>query len=286
MRTLRTWIAASLLLFAVGALQAEQLTVDFVDGQLTLRSNAGWTQLDAGTRIPSTSIVRLGEFSVAQLSGTDTTILLSQNGPVDLATVLLLARKNPARNVFSKMASAIDGILLSSDNNGSTSGSVSAPSHSSGSGSVLSARSADKSLAFDDSPPFVDPSAQEEQRASEKGYSLLRDKRFKEAADAYLAAASDAVGNEQSRLTFLAAFATAASGNEPAALGLLLRIRNDEALVADPSYVLLRGSLLMESLRFLDALQLFARYDRTLSGAEPSPEVQKLDALCRKAIGQ
>lgn len=280
MRTLRALIAASLLLFTALVSQAEELTVDFVDGELALRSDGGWTTLAPGTKISSTSVVRLGEFSVAEISGADATILLSQNGPVDLSTVLVLARKNPARNVFTKLQSAIDAMLLSSGNGGSTSGSVAAPSHSEGSGTVLGTRSFEKSLALEDSPAFVDPSD------PERGFALLSEKRFKAAAGAYLSAAENATGDQKAQLTFLAAFATAASGNEPAALGLLLQIRNDEALVGEPSYVLLRGSLLMESLRFVDALQLFARYDRTLAGAEPSADVQKLDALCRKAIGQ
>ncbi|WP_455383256.1 hypothetical protein [Salinispira pacifica] len=279
---------ASLLLLASASVAAQEVSVDYVDGELSIRSGTGWVGLMPGSRIAGDSVVRLGEYSVAELTAGTTRVLLSQAGPVDLATVLKLARKNPADKAFGTVGSAINGMLLNSRGGGATSGVASAPSHAPGSGTTMGVRSFDKGLG-DDTLEFVDSAGTPEPEQgsdAQRGMTLLADERFAEAARVFDAAASGAQGSERERFLFLAAYAAAAGGNEADALTRLLRISDDRTLISDSAYVLLRGALLMESMRFLDALQLFARHRQSLRGAEPSPDILALEKLGRSAIGQ
>ncbi len=271
-----TAILFGFLLTVGSSVAAEDVLVDYVNGELALRSGSGWIDLTPGTTVTSSSIVRLGEFSVAELSASDTKILLSQQGPVDLSTVLALVRKSPARNVFSKVGNTISELVVGSERGPTTIGGI--RSERAG-GTVSGVRSFDKSAAGLDPLDLL-------QASDTPGFDLLAQRRYREAADQFLTAAKNAEGPETARLTYFAAYAVAADGNEADALRLMLQISDDESIIGDAGYVLLKGSLLMESLRFLDAIHLFARYNAALGGEPSAPEVQVLTELSRKALGK
>ncbi|HUX14138.1 MAG TPA: hypothetical protein VMW87_14005 [Spirochaetia bacterium] len=269
-----TAILFGILLTVGSGVAAEDVLVDYINGDLALRSGSGWIDLAPGTTVTSTSIVRLGEFSVAELSAADTKILLSQQGPIDLSTVLALVRKSPARNVFTKVGTTISELLVGSESGPATSGGLRSERDG---GTVSGVRSFSKSAPGLDSLNFLEAS-------DTPGFDLLAARKYKEAGDQFLTAAGNAEGTERARLTYFAAYARAADGNEADALRLMLQIRDDESLIGDAGYVLLKGSLLMESTRFLDAIQLFARYTASLDGKPPVPEVRALAELSQKAL--
>ena len=290
MRFVGVFSTGLFLLFASVSLAAEDVSIDFVDGDLSLRSGTGWTELSAGSIIPGDAVVRVGDYSVAELSVAGTRILLSEAGPVYLSSVIPLAKNNPARGLFSKVGDKIGGILVASSSGATTSGAA-ASTHSDGPREAFGIRSVHPDL----SGLGLTPSGETEKTNaspsasaidSERGTKLLGEKRYGEAAAAFLRASRSTAGDERAHLVFLAAYAEAAGGHEPDALRLLLLIGNDDSLVADPGYVLLRGSLLMESMRYSDAHDLFSRYETSLGGATPSADVEALGALCSKVLNQ
>jgi len=283
-------VGALLLFFAASAVVAQEVSVDYLDGRLSIEAGTEWTDLFMGAKVPASARLLLGEASVAELDAGGLRILLSRAGAIDLADVLQRARSNPASNMFSRVGTTI-GSIIDTDQIASFGGTTSGVRSRQGPGTVSGVRSFEKSMPapedlFPEEPGASDAATAEFAKPDpvQNAMTLLAKKEFLRAAAAFASLARDSSGMQHERFVYLEAYSHAVSGELPAALKLLLSIPDDTELVGDAGYVLFRGSLLMQSLRWNDALALFAAHEQKLDGGSPIPAVQNLIDLCREAI--
>ena len=67
---------------------AADLTIDYVDGYLDLKTTSGWEELYPGDTVSDTAVVRLDADSIAELSSPSSSLTLTKEGIYEIRKLL------------------------------------------------------------------------------------------------------------------------------------------------------------------------------------------------------
>jgi tetratricopeptide (TPR) repeat protein len=221
-------------------LSAQNLRVEYTEGLVEFATASGWKELAPGDTLPPSARIRLDRDSFAELSQGATKFSISQPGSY-LARDLLAASKKVAS---WKLGSVVGGKIK-----GAVAGGPK------GDTAVMGVRGAKQGEP--DKIEWIEAGGAEE--AVAQGKALMDSGRYEEAQKTFKKALEEAYAGEEGTLLYYLAQAYSLQGQAALALRTLDRvdIRPQESQYAD--MVLLKGQLLLESLAFNDALEMFDR---------------------------
>lgn len=255
-----------LLLTVTVALFSDTLTLEYLDGFLELDSGSGWREAQIGDRVPVEAYVRLEQGGIAEFSGADITVTISQEG-----TFLLKDLMEGASEVSSwGIGSLIDSRLktLSGEKQVSQEAVM----------GVRGAAGDEQELTWMDWEGDEDP--------KERGDNLLKEGRYDEAGEAFQEAYGMCFDSEEKEeLLFNIACAYSLGGRNAQALAILSGINPGSGKAYYHNFVLLKGNLLLEVLSFRQALDLFDSYLRGAPEGEAAQAVHFLSFFCYQQLG-
>lgn len=234
--------AAGVVLFLLAAfpLAAQNLTVEYVEGEALLAAAGGWVALNPGDPVPVKGRIRLGAGGLLELAQGPTRLTVSRPGTYNVTELLASAKKvaswNLGQVVGSKLKGAVAGPKTGS--RATTSAGVRAERKDEGGG-----------------VEWVTDTGLEEEL--EQGRRLLEQGSYDEALALFQEALQRADSSEAGSLRYYIAETLARQGRTAQALQALkpVELGPQESMYQD--LVLLKGRLLLESLAFNDALELF-----------------------------
>jgi tetratricopeptide (TPR) repeat protein len=228
----------ALLLVLAGPLQAQSLRVDYTEGLVELATASGWKELAPGDTLLPSARIRLDRGGFAELVQGGARISVSQPG-----TYLVSDLVNSSKKVASwKLSSVVGGKIKGAITGGEKSGTA-----------VMGVRGA--AAGEPASVEWIESSGAEE--AIAQGKALMDSGRYEEALKTFQKALGEAYAGEEGTLLYYQAEVYSLQGRTALALRTLNRVnvQPQESLYSD--MVLLKGRLLLESLAFNDALELF-----------------------------
>jgi tetratricopeptide (TPR) repeat protein len=243
---------------------AEELTVEYLDGMLEIQEDSEWTELDIGDTIPEGSRLRLSDDGLAELSAGRITITLNQDGSYKTEELLEAGKKVASWNIGSVVNSKLKR-LIAPDQQAQT--------------AVMGVRGAAQD---DEELTWID----EGEQYLQQGREFLLAEDYEAAAATFLEGADFLFDDlERQEYLFYAAYSYAQLGSNAQALSLLEEVVPEADVSYFVDYVLLAGKLLIESLAFEDALNLFDAYLSKPDGGETTQVVYFLSALCLQGLG-
>ncbi len=237
--SLRFLLAVVVSLLAV-PLWAQSLRVEYTEGLVELRTASGWKELAPGDTLPLSARIRLDRDSFAELSQGGTKISISRPGAYLASDLVAASKKVAAWQLSSVVGGKIKGAVA-----GGPKGETAA----------MGVRG--KQQGEPDKIEWMEGGVAEE--AVAQGKALMDSGRYEEAQKTFQKALEEAYAEEEGPLLYYLAQAYSLQGRTVLALRALDRanIQQEEGLYTE--MVLLKGRLLLESLAFGDALQLFDR---------------------------
>jgi tetratricopeptide (TPR) repeat protein len=261
----RSTLCLFLILCAGAALWGQDMILEYTDGFLELQAGSGWQELMIGDSVPADSVVRLAD-GIAEFSAGSQRIILNQEGVFQLRD-LLRASDEVAGWGIGRMVGSRIGALTGEKQERTE--------------AVMGVRGAvqdSDEIEWMDSEGEGDPLA--------RAQALIDEGLYDEAVAAYqeaLEASFDPA--EKSELSFRIAHAHVLAGRSGQGLRLLAELRPDSGGAWYEDYVLLYGSLLMESLAFKQAAGLFESYLRSGRGGPGEQAVHYLAYFCYAKLG-
>jgi tetratricopeptide (TPR) repeat protein len=260
---MKTALCLCLLLTAALPLAAQELRIEYLEGTLEVQRAAGWVELYTGDSIPPGSVIRLGEHGLAELSAAGVTINLNERGTYDTDALLKSGRKVAAWNLGEVVNSKLSR-LVSPGSQGQT--------------AVMGVRGAAQGS---EQLTWVDEGSANLQ----EGKTLLVEGRLDEAIRTLEEGADWALTDEERQeYLFYAAWGHSLKGEGAVALIMLEDMRPGTQAPFFTDYVLLKGKLLIDSLAFEDALQLFGEYLKHPDMGETTQVVHYLSAVCYQGL--
>lgn len=261
-RISRIWLAAVLITTAALAPRAEEAVVEFVDGTVEVQEDSGWIEVDIGDSLPEGSTLRIGSDSLAELSSSRGRITITAPGTYVLAD---LFQDRGGRKA-----------LLGGFMKNALARAVAEPgAEESVSMGVRAAEVEEESFEWMD----------EEEELLNQGKDLLADGLYAEALDLFTEA-EELWGLEgQGAFGFYIGVTYAMLGENGRALQRLLSL--DPAPWEDyfTEWAVLTGELLMESLDYARAVQIFQRYLQESPAGPSAQTVWYLTALSQREEG-
>ena len=235
---MKNLILGVLLLAAIGA-SAQELRVEYTEGGVQLAAGSGWKELNPGDKLPPTARIRLAEDGFVELAQGATRLSVSQSGTYLVGDLLASSRKVASWQLGQVVGSKLKGAVAGSRKGDGT--------------AAMGARGA--AAGAPASVEWVEASGSEEALAECR--SLMEAGRYEEALKVLQAALKEAYTGEEGAFYYYIASVYARQQRTSLALRALDRARLEphEAMYTD--LVLLKGQLLLESLAFGDALELF-----------------------------
>jgi tetratricopeptide (TPR) repeat protein len=219
-------------------LPAQGLRVDYTEGLVELATASGWKELAPGDTLTTSARIRLDRGGLAELVQGGTRISVSQPGTYQVGDLLASSKKVASWKLGSVVGGKIKGAIAGGEKSGTA---------------VMGTRGA--AAGESASVEWIESSGTEE--AVAQGKALMDSGRYDEALKTFQKAQEEAYAGEEGTLLYYQAEVYSLQGRTALALRTLSRvnIQPQEGLYAD--MVLLKGRLLLESLAFNDALELF-----------------------------
>lgn len=255
-----------IMLCAGAVLWGQDLFLEYTDGILELQAGSSWQELMIGDSVPADSIVRLSD-GIAEFSSGSQRIILNQEG-VFLLRDLLAGSDEVASWGIGRLVGNRIGVLTGEKQETTE--------------AVMGVRG-----AAQDSEEIQWMEWEGEENVLARAQALSDEGLYDEAIAAYqetLTAASDPM--EKSELRFRIAHTHVLAGRPGQGLRLLADLRPEAGSAWYEDYVLLYGSLLMESLAFKQAADLFEVYLRSGSGGPGEQAVHYLAYFCYNKLGR
>lgn len=235
-------LAAGVALFLLAAfpLAAQNLTVEYVEGEALLAAGGGWVELHPGDAVQAKGRIRLGTDGLLELAQGATRLTVSRPGTYNVADLLASSKKVASWNLGQVVGSKLRGAVAGqkSGSRGATSAGVRAELKDEG-GRV----------------EWVTDTGLEEEL--EQGRGLLEQGRYDEALALFQETLQRADSSEAGSLRYYIAETLARQGRTAQALQSLKPVELEPQESMYQELVLLKGRLLLESLAFNDALELF-----------------------------
>jgi tetratricopeptide (TPR) repeat protein len=224
------------------ALNAEQLTVSYVDGFLFLKSGSSWEELLIGDSVPDTATVKLDAQSQAELTSKTAKLLLTKAGTYQLQTLMKSARDVKQSGLGSLVSSKLK--IMGSEQK------VAVPSTTAGVRADV--------VQFDESIWVTGDSAE----YIRDGKEFLKNGRYEDAFHTFAEGYDMAVdADEEAEFTFYMGYSQMLAGNPLKALALLTPVKPQRDSDYYTDYYMVTGNLLIEALAFDEAANLLSGYD-------------------------
>ena len=105
---MKTRVAAIIVLLGLAAgINAEGVTVSYVDGSVSVRRGGTWVELAAGDSVPADARVRLADAAHLELDARGVKVVLTRAGTYSLASVLSTRHAMDAAGVGTSLQAAL-----------------------------------------------------------------------------------------------------------------------------------------------------------------------------------
>ena len=251
-------------IFIVGTLgYGQDFVLDYLDGIVEIREGTSWIEIDLGDELFADSVIRLDEDTMVEISGKGMRLTITEQGIYSVADLLDNNNRVASWGIGSVLGSKL-GALTGESKQGKT--------------AVMGVRAA----AADSGPELSWMDEGEELLA--EGKLLLQSGDYEEAVEIFEEGYDFADIDEEQQFLFHIGYAYALQGRNAQAMKYLTQV---EAEISAPFFadlVLLKGQLLVQSLSFQAAIELFDLYLKSLPGGEHSQAILFLSAICRQGL--
>lgn len=238
------------LLFIIGTMgYGQEFVLDYLDGIVDMREGTSWIEIDLGDELFDDSVIRLSDDTMAEISGKGMRLTLTEPGVYSIADLLDSNKRVASWGIGSVLGSKL-GALTGESKQGKT--------------AVMGVRA-----AAADSGPELNWMDEGEELLAE-GKLLLQSGDYEEAVEIFEEGYDFADIDEEQQFLFHIGYAYALQGRNAQAMKYLARV---EAEIYAPYFadlVLLKGQLLVQSLSFQAAIELFDLYLTSLSSGRLS----------------
>jgi hypothetical protein len=261
---MKTAVIIGLLVVALSLpVGAQELLIEYLEGTLELKQGTGWVELYIGDSVPPGSLIRLEVNGFAELSTGGVTVNLSEGGTYNTDSLLKSGQKVAAWNLGGVVNSKLSK-LISGGSEGQT--------------AVMGVRG---EAQGGEELTWVEEGAE----YLEEGKKLLVAGRLDEAIAKLEEGADWAFTDEErNEHLFYAAYGHSLKGESAVSLIMLEDMRLDSSSSFFTDYVLLKGKLLIDSLAFEDALELFGEYLKHPDMGETTQVIYYLSAVCYQGL--
>ena len=252
-----------LLFFMVFSLAAEELMLVYTEGEVFLNENGTWYEVFIGDMIDSNSTLKIGQDSMVEIDAAGNTLLLNKPGTYKLGELISQTTKVSAwgnNPVFKK--------FLSGDNRRSD-------VQTAVMGVRGSATEADDVEWLSEDSMIID-----------EAIMMIGDGDFNGVIDFLIEEIDFAFDEELSGYNYYIGYSYYMLGSSGRALSYLDKVESDYDTEYYPDFVVLKGSLLLESLAYEDALDLFDEFLRNDDFSGTAQAVNYLSATALKGLGR
>jgi tetratricopeptide (TPR) repeat protein len=262
----RSTLCLLMILCAGAAIYGQDLILEYTDGFLELKEGSGWQELMIGDSVPADAVVRLSD-GIAEFSSGGRRIILNQDG-VFMLQDLLEASGEVASWGIGRMVGSRIGALTGEKQERTE--------------AVMGVRG-----AAQDSEEIQWMDWEGEENPMARAQALIDEGLYDEAIAAYQDALASAFDpSEKGELGYRIAHTHVLAGRSGQGLRILADIQAAPGSDWYGDYVLLYGSLLMESLAFRQAADLFETYLRGGRGGPGEQMVHYLAYFCYAKLGR
>ncbi len=258
-------VAAVVFLMAAAAVFsfAGDLYVSYADGDITVKEDGQWYDLFAGDELDQSSVVKLGEDTVAEIQADGRTIILDQPGVYKIAG--LIEKISKEDNSWGN-SSVIKKFITGTNKAASKT-------------AVMGVRGAeadtnDVEWLTEDNMVLADAKSMIEKGEYKKAISLLSEN------------INDAFDEEVSEYDFYLGKCYYLTGKPGKALSYLNKVDVDPSAEYYPDFVIVDGNLLLDSFNYEKALSLFDDYLKIDDVSETAQAVSFFSARALNATGK
>jgi hypothetical protein len=271
-------IIIGLLLLSAAAAWAQNFTVTFCDGPVSMKQGSGWRVVAIGDSLARSSVVKLDKGGMLEVTLGSATITLYETGIYTLAELAVTAKQAKSRQFLHTVDDRIKNIVEGNNYHHTSAAGLRGFEQGARGGDFDEVEWATDDGGNDTGAQEIDPITQ--------GQNLLAQKQFDKAIAHFQKMLIEWKYPEAKPFfTYYLAYAYAEKGQNARALKLLdsMTVTNGHILYAD--YVLLRGRLLLESFAYKSALELFEQYLAHNAEGENTQAVLLLASYCQKGLG-
>lgn len=252
-----------LMIVMVFSLAAEDVMLVYTEGDVFLNENGEWYEVFIGDMIDSSSTLKIGPNSLVEIDADGNTLLLNKSGIYKLGELISQTTKVSAwgnNPVFKK--------FLSGDN-----------SRSNVQTAVMGVRGA---ATETDDVEWLS----EDSMIIDEAIIMIGDGDFNGVIDFLGEEINYAFDEELSGYNYYIGYSYYMLGSSGRALSHLDKVESDYDTEYYPDFVVLKGSLLLESLAYVDALDLFNEFLRNDDFSGTAQAVNYLAATALKGLGK
>lgn len=257
-------IIVIVLLFTILFLStAEDFLLVYSEGDVFEKENGTWYELFIGDMLSDTSTLKIGSNSMVEIDANGNTLLLNKPGTYKIGELISQTSKVSAwgnNPVFKK--------FLSGDN-----------ARSSVQSAVMGVRG---SATETDDVEWLS----EDSMIIDEAIVMIEDGFFEDAVDFLTEEMDFAFEEDLSDYNYYIGYSYYMLGASGRALSYLNRVESDYDTEYYPDFVVLKGSLLLESLAYNDALNLFNEFLRNDDFSGTAQAVNYLSATALKGLGK
>lgn len=252
-----------LMIVMVFSLAAEDLMLVYAEGDVFLNENGAWYEVFIGDMIDGSSTIKIGPNSLVEIDADGNTLLLNKPGTYKLGELISQRGKVSAwgnNPVFKK--------FLSGDNRRSNVQTA-----------VMGVRG---SATETDAIEWLS----EDSMIIDEAIVMIGDGDFNGVIDFLKDEINFAFDEELSGYNYYIGYSYYMLGSSGRALSYLDKVESDYDTEYYPDFVVLKGSLFLESLAFEDALDLFNEFLRNDDFSGTAQAVNYLAATALKGLGR
>jgi len=246
------WILLVLLVCVSISVSAADLTIEYLDGYLDIKTSSGWEELYTGDSIPDTAVLRLDADSVAELSGPSSDVTLTKEGIYEIRKLLSASSSMASVGLGNLIAGKLGSIVKDNNLEPSAVGGV---------------RAAEVDTGDD-----LEWISSETAELIETGKNLLAQNKADEALGIFEEALDFADFDEEPEVYFYLGYTYTVLGSPSSALENLNEVNQDPSYDFYDDLVLLRGQLLIETFDYEEAVSWLEEYQKKNSGSIGSTE--------------
>ncbi len=241
---------------------AQEVTVTYTEGDVTLQDKGSWYDVYSGDTLSGTDVIRVGSDSVAELEAAGRKIVISKTGTYSIGKLLDDSRKSDSFGDSSLLTKFITN-----------------PNKAATRTAVMGVRGAE---AETNSVEWLT----EDNMALSDAKEMINAGKYKEAVNTLLTGRDDAFDEELPEYDFYLGKSYYLMGEPGKALSALLLVAGDPSTEYYPDFVVMKGNLLLDSFNYDEALTVFSRYLKKDAVSETAQMVTFLSARAYSAMGE
>lgn len=258
-------IPVIIFLLLCSLLYSEDYMLEFLDGTIEYNAGDGWEELFIGEFIPENTEIKIYNDTYAEITLGTVKVTLSAEGVYNLNELFTSSQSVSSWNFSSLISDKVAKLSgLSEDELGTAQMGVRG------------------NLLYVAEVEWMD----DEEQALNDAKNLITDNEYRTALDILLDSAPYSVGNVLNETNFFIGFLYNELNNHPLALKYLELVPNSKYALYFPELVLLKSSLLIESLNFDEALKLLNYYKESYPKGSKIQSIYFMTAICMSEQGK